>query len=195
MILHGDTLISEDVIEAKFICDIQKCKGACCIEGDRGAPIDEDEIEQLKVDLEAIKPHLSPEGIAWIEEHGFAEKDPDGGFATTCLPDGKCSFVVEAENGLLSCGIENAYHAGDTSFLKPISCHLYPIRVNQYSNYHALNYHEWNICSAACSLGAKEGVRVYEFLKTPLIRKFGEDWYTELSQLAEAYLSNANKTE
>ena len=134
-------------------------------------------------------PRVCPER-SFASDHSF----PARGFATTCLPDGKCSFVVEKKDGTLSCGIENAYHAGDTTFLKPISCHLYPIRLSEYSEYSALNYNQWEICKAACALGEKEGVRVYEFLAQPLIRKFGEDWYEELKKLATSYLSEQQKT-
>jgi hypothetical protein len=192
MILHDGTLISEEILKAKFICDIEKCKGACCIEGDRGAPIEQDEIAQVSEQLHTILPYLGTEAKNWIAEHDFYERDPDGGFTTTCLPNGKCSFVIEESDGILSCGIEKAFRNNKTSFIKPISCHLYPIRIKQYAKYHALNYDRWEICNAACSLGEREGVRVYEFLMEPLIRKFGEDWYGELKSLADSYLSKQN---
>jgi len=189
MILLQNTLISEDVIDRKFICDIERCKGACCIEGDQGAPVEKDEVELIKSQLTGIAKHLSEEGQAWIDEHGFVEEDKDGDLVTTCLPDGKCCFVTEDQNGKLACSIEQAYYAGDSTFLKPISCHLYPIRISKYVEYHAVNYHQWDICSDACALGNKVGVRVYEFLEAALIRKFGADWYSELKQLAESYLA------
>lgn len=192
MILHGESLISEDVINARFICDIEKCKGACCIEGDRGAPLEAAEIEKISEDYDQIQEYLSEDGKILISHIGFYEEDPDGGHTTTCLPDGRCSFVIKDADGILSCGIENAYRDGKTDFRKPISCHLYPIRVSQYAHYHALNYHQWDVCKAACSLGEKEGVRVYEFLKDALIRKFGEQWYTELQELAQSYLNKAD---
>jgi hypothetical protein len=189
MILHNETLISEDIINAHFICDIEKCKGACCIEGDRGAPIEQDEIEIVSDQLPKILPYLGKAAQDWIAKHDFFERDPDGGFTTTCMPDGRCSFVVEDTNGTLSCGIENAHRDKAIDFIKPISCHLYPIRAKQYSTYYALYYDRWEICTAACSLGEKEGVRVYEFLEVPLIRKFGQSWYKELKEVANSFLA------
>lgn len=188
MILLQNTLVSEDVIDEHFICDIEKCKGACCIEGDKGAPLDSDEVSILSADYQKIAPFLDEDGRNWIEAKGFYEIDDDGEAVTTCLPDGRCSFVVKESDGSLACGIEKAHYAGASDFLKPVSCHLYPIRVNKYADYHAVNYHRWDICSAACALGDKKGVRIYEFLEASLRRKFGDDWYEELSALAKAYI-------
>lgn len=191
MIILGETLISEDIFEKQFICNIDKCKGACCIEGDKGAPVETAEVEILKKEYPNIKPFLSKEGIEFIEKNQFFEED-GAEYVTTCLPDGKCCFVVEEKNGLLSCGIEKAYYAGKTDFLKPISCHLYPIRISKYATYHAVNYHQWDICSDACQLGEEKKVPVYQFLENSLTRKFGAEWYAELKEIAEAYLNQAN---
>jgi hypothetical protein len=185
MIIHEQTLISEDVFEKKFICDLSRCKGACCIEGEQGAPLDEDEIRLLEKELDQIKPFLTPEGVAAIEAKGFWETDPDGDLVTTCLPAGECNFSIYTD-GVLGCGIEQAWKAGKTTFRKPISCHLYPIRIAQVGDYEALNYHRWDVCKPACQLGEQHKVPVYRFLKDALIRKYGESWYKELDGIAEA---------
>lgn len=188
MIIHRDTLISDDIIEKNFICDIEKCKGACCVEGEFGAPLTTDEIKIIEKEYENIKPHLSPKGQKAIDKKGIWEKDSEGDIVTTCLPTGECNFSIYDKNGILECGIEKAFKDGKTTFRKPISCHLYPIRVDKVGEHEALNYHRWNICKPACALGNKHKVPIYKFLKDALIRKFGEAWYEELEEIAEAYL-------
>lgn len=189
MIIHRDTLISEDLLEKNFICNLKKCKGACCVEGEFGAPLSEHEIGILQAELEHIKPYLSPKGQHALDKHGVWEKDSDGDLVTTCLPSGECNFSIY-DNGILACGIEKAWKEGKTTFRKPISCHLYPIRISQVGDYEALNYNRWDICKPACTLGNKHQVPIYKFLKESLIRKYGEDWYSELEALAEAYLKD-----
>ena len=187
MIIHQNTLISEDIIESNFICNLEKCKGACCVEGEFGAPLNEDEIKILESEFTNYKPFLSDAGIKAIKKNGVWEKDRDGDIVTTCLPNGQCNFSIY-ENGILGCGIEKAFNEGKTTFKKPISCHLYPIRITQVAEFEALNYSRWDICKPACNLGNKHKVPIYKFLKEPLIRKDGEDWYTELELICEAYL-------
>ncbi len=187
MIIHQNTLISQDILEKNFICNLNKCKGACCVEGEFGAPITKDEINILEQEIKHIKPFLSEKGITVIEEKGVWEKDTDGDLVTTCLPSGECNFSIY-ENGILGCGIEKAWKEGKTYFRKPISCHLYPIRISKVGDYEALNYNKWNICKPACTLGNKQQVPIYKFLKEALIRNYGEDWYTELDEIANAYL-------
>lgn len=187
MIIHEQTLISEDLFEKQFICNLSKCKGACCVEGEQGAPLNKAEIELIAQDLEAIKPYLTSQSLEAIDEKGFWETDPEGDLVTTCLPTGECNFS-RYENGILSCGMEQAWKDGKTTFRKPISCHLYPIRVSQVGEYEALNYHRWEVCKPACELGKEKGVAVYEFLKDALIRKYGEEWYKELDAIGKAYL-------
>lgn len=187
MIIHQNTLISEDIFEKNFICNLDKCKGACCVEGEFGAPVTEEEIVLLQEELESIKPFLTEKGIKAIEKHGVWEKDSDGDLVTTCLPSGECNFSIY-DNGILGCGIEKAWKEGKTRFRKPISCHLYPIRVSDVGEYEALNYNKWSICKPACALGDKHQVPIYVFLKDALIRKYGETWYTELAEIADAYL-------
>jgi len=184
MIILEDTLISDDIVEKKFCCSLNSCKGACCIEGDRGAPLSQEEVEILQKDLSIIQNFLDPEGIRLIAKKGFYEIDDDGDMVTTCLPDGRCAFVTQDELGILQCGIEKAHNAGATDFKKPISCHLYPIRLKEMDTYTLINYHEWQICKAACSLGEDIGMPLYQFVKDALIRKFGEEWYSALQKLA-----------
>lgn len=185
MIIHENTLLSEDLFEKHFICDLGKCKGACCVEGDFGAPVTQEEIETLNEILPAISPYLRREGLEVIAKKGVSETDCDGDLVTTCLPTGECSFAVY-ENGVLGCGIEKAWKAGATSFRKPLSCHLYPIRVSSVAEYDALNYHRWEVCKPACRLGEEHKVPLYRFLKDALVRAYGREWYDELDDIAAA---------
>jgi hypothetical protein len=185
MILIEDTVISDDIAENFFVCDLGKCKGACCVEGDLGAPLEDVELAILEDIYEDVKPYLSAEGIRAIEAQGKYVKDFEGDYSTTTIDNKECAYAVYDEKGMLKCGIEQANIDGKTDFKKPISCHLYPIRITKYDNYHALNYDRWDICSAACTLGDKLGVPVYKFLKEPLIRAFGEEWFAELEKEVE----------
>jgi hypothetical protein len=190
MILLENTIVSEDVLDKHFICNLSACKGACCVEGDFGAPLTEEEIRTLSSEIENLKPFLSHEGLAAIAQNGFWEHDSDGDLVTTCLPTGECNFSLRDTNGTLKCGIEAAYKAGKSSLYKPLSCHLYPIRISKVSAYEALNYHKWDICAPACALGKEHQVPVYQFLKEALVRKFGADWYQELDAIATQYNSS-----
>ncbi|MFY0654110.1 MAG: DUF3109 family protein [Cyclobacteriaceae bacterium] len=182
MIIVENAVLSDDIKEKHFVCDLDKCKGACCVEGDLGAPLEEDELEQLNESLNAVKPYLSKEGLNVIEKEGAYILDEEGDYSTTTIGGKECAFAIYDENGILKCGIEQAYNDGKTDFRKPISCHLYPIRITKYDHYEALNYDRWEICSAACALGEELKVPVYKFLKEPLIRKYGEQWYEELEE-------------
>lgn len=183
MIIHEYTLISDDILKEFFACDVLKCKGACCIEGDKGAPVSKAEVKEIEKILPTVFEELTDEHKDFINENGFYEVDDDGELVTTCLDDGKCCFVVEQPNGILNCGIENAYYKNKVDFIKPISCHMYPVRVKDYGTYTALNYHQWYLCSDACDKGNSEQIKVYEFVKTALVRKFGEEWYDGLEQI------------
>jgi Protein of unknown function (DUF3109) len=186
MILVQNTVISDDIAEHFFVCNLEKCKGACCVEGDYGAPLEAAELPVLASIYDKVKPFLTPEGIRTIEQLGTHVVDPEGDFATPMIPSGACAYSLRDERGVLKCGIEQAHAAGQTDFRKPISCHLYPIRITSYGDADALNYHRWDICSPACDLGQSLGVELYKFLKTPLIRKYGQAWYDELlRELAE----------
>jgi len=185
MIQIDDTIISLDVFKEKFLCNLDACKGECCIEGDAGAPLEEEEVEQLKKVLPVIWGDLSSEAQAVIEKQGVCYKDVDGDLVTSIVNGKDCVFTCYDENGCCYCAIEKAYREGKVDFYKPVSCHLYPIRVQKYSEFKAVNYHRWSVCKAAVLLGEKEDMPIYKFLKEPLIRKFGEDWYTELEIAAE----------
>ena len=187
MIQIDDKLISEDLFSEEFVCNLAKCKGICCVEGDAGAPLDEDETHILDEIYPKIKPYLRPEGIQAIEEQGTYTLDFEGDLVTPLVNNAECAYVIFDEKGYTKCAIEKAYEEGVIDWQKPISCHLYPIRITEYSNFSAINYHEWDICSDACTLGKELGVKVYQFLKKPLIRKYGEDFYQTLSEAAEEW--------
>jgi hypothetical protein len=180
MILIEHTVISDDIKDEFFVCDLEKCKGACCVEGDLGAPLEEDELPIMHEIYESVKPYLSAAGIAAIEAQGVYIKDHEGDYSTPTIGGRECAYAIYDENKVLKCGIEQAYLDGKISYKKPISCHLYPIRITKYDDYDALNYDRWHICQAACALGKRLGVPVYEFLKEALIRKYGEAWYEQL---------------
>ena len=185
MIKVGEVLVSDDVRDVEFVCNLEKCKGACCVEGDLGAPLDEDELEIMKEITPAVMPYLTPEGQKEIHKQGSYILDEDGDYSTPTIGGRECAFAIYDDKGVLKCGIEQAYLDGKISYRKPISCHLYPIRITKKKNLEAVNYHKWNICSAACALGKSLGVPVYKFLREPLIRKYGEQWYRELEQAME----------
>jgi hypothetical protein len=187
MIIVGDKLISEDIIDRHFICDLKACKGACCVDGDSGAPLLESETRILESELPVLKEWITEEGRRAVEEQGAFMKDSDGDWVTPLIEGRQCAYTVFESDGTASCGIEKAWKAGATPFQKPISCHLYPIRVSPLAEYEALNYHRWNICSPACALGREHKVPVYRFLKEALVRAFGEAWYTELEVTAQAW--------
>lgn len=183
----GKTIVSEDIIEKDFVCNLNACKGACCVEGEAGAPVTKEEIEQLAYIYPKIKAFLRPEGIAAIEAQGTHIVAPTNELETPLVNGKECAYVTFSENGTAGCGIEVAYNAGVVEFRKPISCHLYPVRVQEYSEFAAVNYHKWPICNDACDLGKSLKVPVYKFVKEALIRKFGLHWYAELEKVAETY--------
>ncbi|SRX72352.1 DUF3109 family protein [Aequorivita antarctica] len=180
----GKTIVSEDLITKDFVCNLNACKGACCIEGEAGAPVTEEEIQILKEIYPKVKPFLRPEGIAAIEKQGTHIKTDLDELETPLVEDKECAYVTFTDKGIASCGIEDAFNAGATDFRKPISCHLYPVRIQEYSEFAAVNYHRWPICDDACTLGKELQVPVYKFVKTALIRRFGENWYDELEKVA-----------
>jgi len=177
-------LISDDLGERHFCCDLKRCKGACCVKGDSGAPLEEEETKILDSIFEEIKPFLRPEGIAAIEKQGTHTIDADGDKVTVLVDNHECAYAV-FENGIAFCGIEKAFTAGKTSFRKPISCHLYPVRIKKYEHFTAVNYDIWSICDPARIEGARKKILVQEFVKDALIRKFGVQWYNELTSQNE----------
>lgn len=183
----GRTLVSEEILEASFVCDLNACKGACCVEGSSGAPLEEEETRMLDSIFPKVRPYLRPEGIRAIEAQGAYVKGSDGDWETPLVDGQECAYVV-FKDGTAQCGIEIAQKAGAVSLKKPVSCHLYPVRVREYTQITAVNYHQWHICDAACQLGLKLKVPVYKFVKEALIRKFGIAWYKELEAVAEEHL-------
>ena len=181
------TLISEEIIENNFVCNLNACKGACCVDGESGAPLEEDETEILVDIFAKVRPFLREEGIKAIEEQGAFVKGEDGEWETTLVNNSECAYVTFSKEGITKCGLEEAYNSGATQWKKPISCHMYPIRVREYSEFTAVNYHKWEICDPACSLGNELQVPIYKFVKEALIRKFGEKWYAELEEVAKEY--------
>ena len=182
MILIDHTCISDDIEDQLFVCNLDKCKGACCVEGDSGAPLDEDELVVLDEIYPMVEPYLSEAGKEVIAKEGTYTKDFEGDYVTPVINGRECVYAIYDTKGILKCGIEEAYNDGKITYKKPLSCHLYPIRVTKYDQYHALNYDRWDICSPACSFGKELGVPVYKFLKAPLIRAYGENWYGQLTQ-------------
>lgn len=180
-----DKLISTELFTRKFVCDLNACKGACCVEGDQGAPLTMEEVDILEEIYEDVKPFMRPEGIEAVESEGVFYMDPWNEPATTLVNNQECAFVYFDEQGITKCAVEQAYLQGKTNWKKPISCHLYPIRVKKIGDNVALNYDEWNICKPACACGEKLDVPVYKFLKEPIIRAFGEGFFNDLNEIDE----------
>lgn len=186
MIIIDDILISDDIIKEEFICNLSKCKGGCCVDGDAGAPLAKDELKQLKKVYKLIKDELSDEAKTEIKRVGPYTTEEDFGYVTPAINGGICVYGYTDELGIVKCLIEKAYLEGRTDFKKPISCHLYPIRETKNQNFMALNYSpRQKLCAPACKLGKEQGVKVYEFLKEPLIRKYGEPFYYALDTIAK----------
>jgi hypothetical protein len=180
MIVVDKTIISDDVAENYFVCDLSKCKGGCCVEGDLGAPLEDDECQKLEEAYDKVEPYLSPAGKEAIAQQGKFVFDDDKEFSTPTVDGKECAYAIYDKRGILKCGIEQAYEDGKIDFQKPISCHLYPIRITRYDSYDALNYDRWDICLAACTLGKSLKMPLYKFLKAPLVRKYGKRWYNKL---------------
>ncbi len=189
MLQIQDALVSLDVVERFFCCDLDKCLGACCIEGDAGAPVTEAEVEEIRKALPEIWDDLLPAAKKAIEEEGLSYLDPEGELVTQIVDGKNCVFSTYAEGGMCICALEKAYREGRISFYKPISCHLYPLRLTEHKTFTAVNYHSWKICKCAEVMGRAKGLRVYEFLKEPLIRRFGQEWYDELALTCRQYIN------
>lgn len=188
----GETIVSLDIITENFLCDLTACKGECCIEGDSGAPIEDIEVDILNEILPAVWDDLSIKAQKVINEQGVVYKDRDGDMVTSIVDNKDCVFTYYDGDHTCKCAIEKAYKEGKIDFYKPISCHLYPVRLEKYKDFIAINYHRWKICKAAVALGKAEGLKIYRFLKEPLIRCFGEEWYEELCLVAEEYNKQKN---
>ena len=189
MIIIGDKLINEDIFTVKFCCDLTACVGTCCVEGDSGAPLDYSEVEILEQNFPAAREYMPEAHIQAVEQQGFAVKDADNDLVTPLYNKAQCAYSY-TENGITLCAYERAYLEGKTKWRKPISCHLYPIRLAQVGIYTSIKLHKWQVCRQAFILGRKKGIPAYKFLEEPLVRRFGQDFYDELCQVAEAYLQN-----
>ena len=185
MIQIDDTIISIDCLKEKFCCDLEACQGACCIEGDAGAPVELDEVAEIENALPAVWPMLSASAQAVIDKQGVVYTDEEGDLVTSIVNGRDCVFTCYDEKGCCYCALEKAYREGKTSLYKPVSCHLYPIRLDKIGDCVALNYNRWNICKMAVLKGQQLNLPVYRFLKEPLIRRFGEVWYKELEAAVE----------
>lgn len=188
MLIIQDKLVSDDIIDQHFLCDLQACQGACCWEGEAGAPLEEAELPTLEAIYPQVEPFLSPAGRQAIAEQGYYVYDEQGAsYATPLVDNGPCAYMTLDRHGIARCGIETAWQAGRIDFKKPISCHLYPIRVvrTEAAGYEALNYERWDICSAACTKGKAAQLPVYQFVKDALVRKYGQEFYDELAAAAD----------
>jgi len=183
MIQIGDVIVSLDIFEKKFSCDLALCKGICCIEGDYGAPLEEGEIRQIEENYGHIKPYMTEGGREAVKSQGFAVRDCDGEWVTPLVNDRECAYAID-EKGCCWCAIEKAWSEKKSAFRKPVSCHLYPIRATRYPAFEALNYHKWKICSCARAKGYEQNIPLYRFLKEALVRRYGEEWYAELEYAA-----------
>jgi len=184
------TIVSEEIFANDFVCNLEACKGACCIDGEAGAPLEDAETEILVDIYDAVKPFLRVEGIAAIEREGAFVKGEDGEWETPLVNQSECAYTIFTDQGIAKCGLEAAYNAGATLWKKPVSCHLYPVRIREYTEFTAVNYHKWQICDAACSLGTELQVPIYKFVKEALIRKFGAEWYQKLEATANDFFKS-----
>ncbi|MFV0291288.1 MAG: DUF3109 family protein [Mangrovibacterium sp.] len=184
MLEIGKTIVSFDVLEKHFLCDLMKCKGACCVDGASGAPLTKKEAATIKELYPLFKENMQEEGIEIAENVGFSMIDSDGDLVTPLMSNEACIYVFEDEHGITKCGIEKAFREGKIDFRKPISCYLFPIRVTEYSRFDAVNYEQIDICSDARRCGGAEKVPVYQFLKQPLIEKYGKGWFDQLEYAA-----------
>lgn len=189
----GKTIVSDEILEKEFICNLGACKGACCVNGDAGAPLEKEELKILEEIQPIMKKYLRGKGLEAIDRNGPYTTNEDGEHETTLINGEDCAYVIYDKNNIALCGIEEAYNQGEITFKKPVSCHLYPIRIRQYSEFAAVNYDRWDICDDACSLGKEMKVPVFKFVKQALVRKFGQEWYDELEKINEERELERNK--
>jgi hypothetical protein len=190
----GKTIVSEEILENDFVCNISACKGACCVDGEAGAPLDTQELPVLEEIIDKVKPLLRPESVEVLEREGPYVKGEDGEWETPLVNGNECAYVIFDDKMKALCGIEEAYNSGIISWKKPVSCHLYPVRVKQYKEFAAVNYHRWYICDDACTLGKELEVPIYKFVKQALIRKFGQDWFLELEEVANKLKNSSSSS-
>lgn len=189
MIIIDDILISEDILSKKFVCDLSQCKGGCCVEGDAGAPLEKHELAEVKKAFKKVKGEMSPVALAEVKKSGVYLLDDDHTYVTPIIGDGICVYGYYNNKGVVKCLIEKAHNEGKLSFKKPISCHLFPVLHTKTESSEFINYQpRKELCAAACTLGDVLQVPVYEFLKEPLIRKFGEKFYDAMDHIAKEML-------
>lgn len=188
MLEIGRTIVSLDVLDRLFVCDLLKCKGACCIEGDSGAPLTKEEAKEIKKAYPEFEGYLPEEHKSEVQKQGYTVVDNDGDLVTPLVNNRQCVYTFTDEKGILKCAIEKAYFEGKITFRKPVSCHLFPIRITEYKRFDAVNYQQLDICKPARECGVSEKVPLYKFLKEPLIRKYGEEWYGQLEYAANNLL-------
>lgn len=188
MLQIKDTLVSLDLAEEFFCCDLEKCLGQCCIEGDAGAPVTLDEIERLEEVFPHIQQDMLPRAVEEVQQNGVAYPDQDGEMVTTLLDGANCAFCTFAKGGICLCAIDKAYRENRINWRKPASCALYPLRLKQYPTFTAVNYHRWKICQPAVENGRRLGIRLYQFLEAPLTEHFGKEWYDELKNACDLWL-------
>lgn len=193
MIQIGKTIISLDIFESSFLCDLSSCKGGCCVEGDSGAPITKEEAIQIETYYPDFEKYISEKNRLEVEVQGTSVVDKDDDLVTPLYNYRECIYTFTDEEGITKCAIEKAWFNGEIPFRKPVSCHLFPIRITEYSDFDAINYQELGICKSGRECGAKNKLPLYQFLKEPLIRKFGEQWYKELEIAAEYVLNQRNR--
>jgi hypothetical protein len=181
VLIIDNIMVSDDLYLVNFICPIEKCFGACCVEGDAGAPLEEEEISLTEDHLEQIMEYMIPEGITAVKKSGVFDYDIEGKYVTPLIRGGDCAFI-NFTDGIAWCAIEKAYEEGKITFRKPVSCHLYPVRISKIGENEAVNYHRWQICNVALEKGNKKGTPLYVFLKDALIRKYGQSWYAKLEE-------------
>ena len=181
------TLVSLDLIEKNFVCDLNACKGVCCVIGDSGAPITSEEQNILEQLYPIVREYMTPEGVEAVESQGWYVFDSDGDCVTPLIGDDECAYTYKNSDGITMCAFEKAFHENKIDFLKPISCHLYPVRITKYEEYEAVNYEKNGICKSACEKGEKLGTSLFMFLEQPLTRAYGKEWFKELKIAAETY--------
>lgn len=184
MISIDRTVISMNLFDKKFCCNLEKCKGNCCRYGDSGAPLEEAEAVILEEIWPVVEKYMRPEGIEAVREKGTSMVDSDGDTVTPLIGNDECAYAI-VEDGIFKCAIEMAWTDGKIKFRKPESCHLFPVRIKKYSEFDAVNYEEWKICKPAIYLGEELDLPVYKFLKEPLIRVYGKNWYKEVEKAAD----------
>ena len=193
MLKVGDTILSDDIVTAKFACDLPRCKGACCVVGDAGAPVVKSEVPVLHKAYRLLKDELRPEAVAVAEREGVVIGSEKAGYELACVDGGECIFVQYDDAGVAGCAIQKAYYEGRINWEKPLSCHLFPVRLKRISGFDYANFeYVPNLCSAACDRGKSEGVYLSDFLKKPLVRRYGPEWYDEFKAACE-YMRNGGE--